>query len=192
MDFSLKRIAYGQYAQVHDGTDNTAKLRSVYGIAMYQKNEREGYAFMNLDTGNLIHSNTWTPLPITQQVIERVETIAKEMINVNELIEDIDKLLNNKIMRHVQRQEDPSNKNNNNEAMNEEASDNIEQPEQQHEQEQNGPEEQQNNNEQPREYNRIPIVDPDMMVEESDDIGIILQIDDLSQIDQISDSIIEA
>ena len=57
MNFNLKQIAYGQYAQVHDGTDNTAKLKSVYAIAMYQKNDRKKYAFMNLEIGSLIHSN---------------------------------------------------------------------------------------------------------------------------------------
>ena len=84
MDISLRTIAYGQYAQVHDGTDNTDRPRSIYGIAMYQKNEREGYAFMSLETGKLIHSNIWKQLPITPDVIERVESIAKEMIDVEE------------------------------------------------------------------------------------------------------------
>ena len=157
---------------MHDGTNNTAKLRSVYGIAMYQNNKREGYAFMNLDTESLIHSNTWTQLPITQQVIERIETIAKEMISVCELIEEIDKWLNNEIKCYVQRPEDLSNKINNYETINEGCSDNIEEAEQQREQVVNSPEEGQNN-EQSREYNKIPIVDPDSTAEESDDSKII-------------------
>ena len=146
---------------------------------------------MNLETGSLIHSNTWTPLPITQHVIECVETIAKEMISVSELIEDIDKSLNNKIKRHVQRQEDPTNKNINIEPVNVEQNDNVDEQIQQQDQEVNDPVEEENN-EQPREYDGIPVVIPDTTEEEKDDNKMISQIDDLSQIDQISDSSNEA
>ena len=44
MDFSQRTIAYGHYAQEHDGTVNTAKSISVGGIAMHERNEREGFA----------------------------------------------------------------------------------------------------------------------------------------------------
>ena len=58
MNFNQKRIAYDQYAQVHNGTDNMDKLQSVFGVILYQKNEYEGYVFKYIGTGNLIHSNT--------------------------------------------------------------------------------------------------------------------------------------
>ena len=106
MDLNLRTISYGQYAQIHDGTDNTSKQRSVPAIALYQKNEREGFAFMSLETGCITHSNVWTQLPITHEVIERVESIAKEMIEVDDLLQDIDAHLNDVVLRQIQRQED--------------------------------------------------------------------------------------
>jgi len=51
LDFSKRRINFGQYAEIHDGTSNTAKDRTVEGIAMYLTNDREGFAFMCLKTG---------------------------------------------------------------------------------------------------------------------------------------------
>ena len=44
MDFSKKRINFGQYAEIYDGTDNTASGRSVEEIAMYPTNDCEGFA----------------------------------------------------------------------------------------------------------------------------------------------------
>ena len=78
---------------MHDGTDNTSKPQSVDGIAMYQKNEREGYAFMSLEAGSIIFSNIWMPLPITQEIIEKVESITMDMIEVEDLLQEIDEHL---------------------------------------------------------------------------------------------------
>jgi len=83
IDMRLRRIAYGQYAQVHTGTDRTAQARSVDAIALNQKNDHEGYAFMSLETVNILHSNIWTRLPITPDIIEKVQSLAKAMIDVN-------------------------------------------------------------------------------------------------------------
>ena len=104
MNLQIQHISFGQYAQVHDGTDNTAKPRSIYGIALYQQNDRGGYAFMNLDTGCVVHANTWTQLPITDAVSKRVETIGTNMIMVDELIKEIDQSLKSEILNQVQRQ----------------------------------------------------------------------------------------
>ena len=90
MDGNRKRINFGQFAEIHDGTTNKADARSVGGIAMYATNDREGFAFMCLDTGKSRHSNNWTIKPITEDIITRVENIAKDMIDTNELIEELD------------------------------------------------------------------------------------------------------
>ena len=87
-DFSMKRVNFGQYVEIHDGTDNTAAVRSKGAIAMYATNTREGFAFMCLDTGRSRHSNSWTTKPISTEVIARVEAIAKD----SEKIEDILKM----------------------------------------------------------------------------------------------------
>ena len=165
----------------------------MYAIAMYQKNHHEGYAFMNLETGSLIHSNNWTQLPITQQVIERVETIAKEMINVIELLVEIDKSLNNEIQRNVQHQEDFVDKNINNDTNSEENNNNnhLDKPEAQQDQDINELKQPQDN-EHPRDFNGILIIDPDTIAEDSirnnmNDTDSGSLVDDLSMIEQLSD-----
>ena len=173
MDISLRTIAYGQYAQVHDGTDNTDRPRSIHGIAMYQKNEREGYAFMSLETGKLIHSNIWKQLPITPDVIERVESIAQEMIGVEQLIEDIDQELYDIVLTRVQRQEeDPLSEQQEKNSIN---AGNNQQPEEEIlRQEQN---------------NELPVVEPvfnDIPIVESDSSSDTQsQTDDINQIQEI-------
>ena len=57
LDFAKKRVNFGQYVEIHDGTDNTINERSKGAIAMYETNAREGYAFLCLDTGRRRHSN---------------------------------------------------------------------------------------------------------------------------------------
>ena len=100
-----KHIAFGQYAQVHTGTDNTAKARSVAAIVLFQKNDRGGYAFMSLDTGNILHSSIWTQLPITTDIIQKVETVVKDMVNVDVLLKSIDNHLDNEAIRHVRKED---------------------------------------------------------------------------------------
>ena len=70
IDLSHKRVNFGQYVEIHDGTDNTASDRSVGAIAMYSTNEREGFAFMCLTTGRYRHSNIWSVKPITDEVVK--------------------------------------------------------------------------------------------------------------------------
>ena len=41
-------------------------------------NDRGSYYFMSLDTGKCIHSTQWTEIPITNEVIQRVEEIVEE------------------------------------------------------------------------------------------------------------------
>ena len=122
LDFSKRRINFGQYAEIHDGTTNTAKERTVEGIAMYPTNDREGFAFMCLKTGKYRHSNNWTQLPITDGVIQRVETIAKDIVNVKILMEEIDDYVNDEIMKNALRQEELQNNTNNENDENEESS----------------------------------------------------------------------
>ena len=70
---------------------------------MYSKNECEGYASINLETDNIVHSNVWKQLSITPEVIKRVESIANEMIDAEELIEELDQHLNDIVMHKVQK-----------------------------------------------------------------------------------------
>ena len=51
------------------------KHRSVPGIALGPSNEHGGHYFMSLFTGKRINSNKWDELPISEEVIERVEEL---------------------------------------------------------------------------------------------------------------------
>ena len=79
-DLGRKRINFGQHVEIHDGTDNTLSERSKGAIAMYATNDREGYAFMCLDTGRSRHSNNWTVKPVTLDVVQRVKIFCRKMI----------------------------------------------------------------------------------------------------------------
>lgn len=70
------KLDFGQYCQVHDGTDNTQSAQSVGAIALCPKNTQGSYYFMSLATGKQIHSNNWVELAITPEVIACVEALA--------------------------------------------------------------------------------------------------------------------
>lgn len=76
-DASRKRISFGSYAMVYIGTTNRMKARSVPGIALRESNQWGGQYFMSLYTGKRLHSFKWQELPIDQDVIDRVEQLAK-------------------------------------------------------------------------------------------------------------------
>ena len=77
VDSSTLKLDFGQYCQVHEGTTNSQLPRSVGAIALRPKNSRGSYYFMSLRTGKLMHSNNYTVLPITSEVIHRVESLAE-------------------------------------------------------------------------------------------------------------------
>ena len=182
LDFSKRRINFGQYAEIHDGTTNTAKERTVEGIAMYPTNDREGFAFMCLKTGKYRHSNNWTQLPITDEVIQRVETIAKDIVNVKILMEEIDDYVNDEIMKNALRQEKLQNNTNNENDENEESSES----ENDSSDEEN---EQEIRDEQQREINDIPVVEDVESSDEEDEMNVIgPQVGDLQLVDVINET----
>ena len=77
-DLSYKRIAFGAYAIVWIRTSNDMKRRAVPAISLGQSNRKGGHYFMSLNTGKRIHSYHWDKLPIPDEVIDRVEELAKE------------------------------------------------------------------------------------------------------------------
>ena len=56
---------------------------------MYATNDRDGFAFMCLETGKSRHSNNWTVKPITEDIITRVENIANDLVNTDTLMDDL-------------------------------------------------------------------------------------------------------
>ena len=71
------RLEFGEYVQTHEEHDNTMASRTIGAIALTATmNEQGSYYFMSLSTGMRIHRKQWTPLPMPDDVIERVEQIA--------------------------------------------------------------------------------------------------------------------
>ena len=93
LDGNRRRINFGQYAEVHEGTTNTAANRSIGGIAMYATNARDGFAFMCIETGRCRHSNNWVEKPITEDVIAKVENLTKEGVEVHTLMSELDMIV---------------------------------------------------------------------------------------------------
>ena len=77
IDLSQKRLPFGAYAQVWIGTQNNMTQRAVPGIALKASNSKGGFYFMSLYTGKRINSYVWDELPISDEVIERIEEIAE-------------------------------------------------------------------------------------------------------------------
>ena len=77
IDMSKKIIAYGAYAEVQFGTQNNIKNRSIPGISLEPSNDGGGYQFMSLYTGQRINNFEYKELPITDELIERVEELVE-------------------------------------------------------------------------------------------------------------------
>ena len=101
IDLSKKRVNFGQYVEIHDGTTNTSSERAVGAIAMYPTNGREGYAFMCIDTGRFRHSNNWVAKPISEEVTDKVAQLAKDPIDVEALLQDLEDSEMNLLKRHL-------------------------------------------------------------------------------------------
>ena len=74
-DCNRKRIVYGAYAQVYNGTTNNMQSRTTPAVALYESNGFDGQYFMSIDTGCRIHSKKWTQLPVDDTVIFKIKKI---------------------------------------------------------------------------------------------------------------------
>ncbi len=74
-------LKFWDYAQVYEGEklSNTNESRTVGAIAMYPSgNSQNGWMFMSSMTGERIDRYQWQTLPISDEVIQRVEGIVKK------------------------------------------------------------------------------------------------------------------
>jgi hypothetical protein len=72
------RLAFGQYCQVHENSEprNSQVARTQGAICLGPSgNSHGGYLFMNLATGLVIHRFSWDELPVTDDVIARVNLL---------------------------------------------------------------------------------------------------------------------
>ena len=72
------QLDFGKYCQVYKNTKNDMTFRSVGAIAIRPKNEMGSYYFMSLRIGRRIHSNQWTVLHVTDEVLQRVHDLADQ------------------------------------------------------------------------------------------------------------------
>ena len=72
------KLQFGSYVQLYRSTDNTPKLRSVGAIALMPSNKQGRYWFMSLKTRHKLHGYHWVELPISDDVIDRVEQLVQE------------------------------------------------------------------------------------------------------------------
>ena len=63
---------------VYMGTHNNTGKRSVPALELKVSNEEGGYVFMSLYSVEILHSNIWEEIHIYQDVIDRVEQLARE------------------------------------------------------------------------------------------------------------------
>ena len=75
-DYNRKRASFGSYVFVFNKTNNRMTSRSTPAIALLESNEEDGHYFISIDSGKRINSRKWTPLPITSEVIARVDELA--------------------------------------------------------------------------------------------------------------------
>ena len=90
IDLSHRQILFGSYAEVWDGTTNTMKARSVPCIALNRSNNAGGFYFMSLDTGKRHNSNQWEELPVTEEIISKVENLTNQRAVMEVILQQLD------------------------------------------------------------------------------------------------------
>ena len=76
---SVIKLNFGDYVQAHEpnAVTNDQSPRTVGAIALYPRTDNSWY-FMSLDTGKRIHWYSWTLLPMSTDVVNRVTELAKK------------------------------------------------------------------------------------------------------------------
>jgi hypothetical protein len=70
------QLAFGDYAEVFDGTDNTSRSRTIPCITLHQCNNSTGsWEFLNLTTGNKVRCYNWKKMVTTQAIIDKFNSI---------------------------------------------------------------------------------------------------------------------
>ena len=86
------RAAFGDYAQAHVITEprNGPQPRTVGCVLMCATGNNQGsYFVFNLNTGKVFSTDRWTPLPMPDQAIDRLNQIADGDGDVEDVVEDV-------------------------------------------------------------------------------------------------------
>ena len=79
IDYNKLQLEFGTYVQLHESNErtNTQQPRTVGAIALSMSPNAGGhYRFLNLNTGRIVQRRNYTVVPITKEVIARVEELA--------------------------------------------------------------------------------------------------------------------
>ena len=79
IDYNDLKYEFGQYVQLHvtEKVTNTMKSRTIGAIVMGPRKIQGRYNFMSLETGAEINGRVVAEIPLTVEVIERVESLGK-------------------------------------------------------------------------------------------------------------------
>ena len=75
------KAGFGSYVQTHEENfpRNSMQSRTLGAITLGPDISARGvYYFMNLNTGKKIHRRNWTPVPMPNEVITRVEQLRRK------------------------------------------------------------------------------------------------------------------
>ena len=73
------RLEFGSYAQTHEEHTNDMRARTLGAICLGPSgNEQGGHYFMCLRTGRRLHRFAWTPLPMPEDAITRVNALGAQ------------------------------------------------------------------------------------------------------------------
>jgi hypothetical protein len=71
-------LAFGIYFQTHKVHDNTMIPRTIGDLALGPTgNAQHGFYFYSLNSGRVISRNCWTEVPMPNEIIERVDSLAR-------------------------------------------------------------------------------------------------------------------
>ena len=81
-------LAFGDYAEVYDGTDNTSTSRSIPCIALYPSNNMNGsWEFMNLRTKQRVRRSHWVKMKTTNLIVDVMNSFDDKELPVVQEVE---------------------------------------------------------------------------------------------------------
>lgn len=74
-------LAFGDYAEVFDGSNNTSRSQSMPCVALHPcKNSTGSWEFLNLTTGNRIRRSNWKKMVTTKAIIDKLNSMTSVSI----------------------------------------------------------------------------------------------------------------
>ena len=77
----MTKLSFGEYIEIKEasGFKNSMKQRTIGALAMYPSGNTQGtWYFWSLESGKTVHRKQWEKLPITNEVIQRVNQLGAD------------------------------------------------------------------------------------------------------------------